>query len=197
MEATSQSAEEVSSGGEIQVLHRHWFWFLALGLAMLALGTFAVGWACIVTLTVTATWIFGFLLLLSGIMEIVNAFSAEQWKGTLLHLMIGALYVLVGIMVVDQPAEAALSFTLLIALFLMIGGIFRVVFAISERFAGWGWVLLNGVVSLMLGVLVYKQWPTSGLWLIGLFVGIDLIFNGAAWVLLALSVRKPLATSQT
>jgi len=197
MEATSQPAEEVSSAGEFQVLHRHWFWFMALGLAMLVLGAFAVGWACIVTLTVTATWIFGFLLLLSGIMEIVNAFSAEQWKGKLLHLLIGVLYVLVGVMVVDQPAEAAVGLTLLIALFLMIGGIFRMVFAISQRFPGWGWVLLNGVVSLMLGVLVYKQWPTSGLWLIGLFVGLELIFNGAAWVMLALSVRKPPATAET
>ena len=81
--------------------------------------------------------------------------------------------------------------TLIIAIFLIISGIFRIVSALSERFTGWGWVLLNGGVSLLLGLLIYKQWPLSGLWVIGLFVGIDLIFNGWAWIMLSLAMRKP------
>jgi uncharacterized membrane protein HdeD (DUF308 family) len=76
----------------------------------------------------------------------------------------------------------------------MFSGVFRIVFALSERFAGWPWVLLNGAVTLMLGFLIYKQWPASGLWVIGLFVGIELIFNGWAWVMLALGLRRATAT---
>lgn len=83
-----------------------------------------------------------------------------------------------------------MGLTLMIALFLMVGGIFRMIFAISERFSGWGWVLLNGAVSLMLGLLIYKQWPASGFWVIGTFLGIDLILNGWGWIMLALDARK-------
>jgi uncharacterized membrane protein HdeD (DUF308 family) len=66
----------------------------------------------------------------------------------------------------------------------------RIVFAVSERFVGWSWVLLNGGVSFMLGVMIYKRWPASSLWVIGLFVGIELIFNGWAWIALWLGLRR-------
>jgi uncharacterized membrane protein HdeD (DUF308 family) len=92
-------------------------------------------------------------------------------------------------MIVEQPKEGAIQLTLIIALFLIVSGIFRIVFAVVERFTGWGWVLLNGAVTLFLGMLIYKQWPLSGLWVIGLFIGIDLIFNGWAWIMLAIGLR--------
>jgi uncharacterized membrane protein HdeD (DUF308 family) len=78
---------------------------------------------------------------------------------------------------------------LILAIFLIFAGIFRIVFALAERFTGWGWVLLNGAVTLLLGLLVYKQWPASGLWVIGLFIGIEMIFNGWAWVMLSFSLK--------
>jgi uncharacterized membrane protein HdeD (DUF308 family) len=175
---------------ELQMLRAHWPWFLALGIAMVLLGTFAIGWACLTTITVTAAWLVGFLLLGSGIAEVIHSFWIGRWGGMLFHLLIGILYALVGFLILDQPADAAVQLTLIIAVFLIISGIFRVVFAISERFLGWEWVALNGAVTFFLGLLVYKQWPASGLWLIGLFIGIDLIFNGWAWVMLSLAVRR-------
>jgi uncharacterized membrane protein HdeD (DUF308 family) len=175
---------------ELQILQKHWRWFLALGIGMAALGTFAIGWACIVTLTVTATWLFGFLMLAGGIAEIASSFSAGRWSGTLIHLLIGVLYVVVGLMIIEQPENSAIQLTLIIAIFLMISGVFRVVSALSERFTGWGWVLLNGSITLLLGLLIYKQWPFSGLWVIGMFIGIDLILNGWAWIMLSLGIRK-------
>jgi uncharacterized membrane protein HdeD (DUF308 family) len=99
-------------------------------------------------------------------------------------------------MIIGHPAESAIQLTLIIAIFLMIGGIFRIVFALSERFSGWEWVLLNGFVALLLGLMIYKQWPASGLWVIGLFVGIDLIFNGWAWIMLSLGLRKATAATK-
>lgn len=180
---------------DLSTLQKHWRWFLALGIAMVVLGFIAIGWSCITSVTVAATWLFGFFLLASGIGLIINAFWVERWSGTLLHLLIGALYSLTGVIIIDQPQTAAIELTLLIAIFLMIGGIFRVVFAVSERFVGSGWVLLNGVINFVLGMLIYKQWPASGLWVIGLFVGIELLFNGWAWIMLAMGLRqyKPIA----
>jgi uncharacterized membrane protein HdeD (DUF308 family) len=179
---------------ELQRLSSYWRWFFALGVALVVLGTFAIGWACVATITIAATWLFGFIMLASGIAEILNAIWAGRWSGMLVHLLIGVLYALVGFLIVDQPENSAIQLTLMIAIFLIVSGIFRIVFAIGEQFTGWGWVLLNGVVTLLLGMLIYKQWPASGLWVIGLFVGIDLIFNGWAWIMLSLGLRKTAAS---
>jgi uncharacterized membrane protein HdeD (DUF308 family) len=179
-----------SSVEELQRLRSFWFWFLALGIAMVVFGTIAISWACLTTITVTATWLFGFLLLAGGIAEIINSFWAGRWSGMLIHLLIGVLYTVVGFMIIEQPENSALQLTLIIAIFLIISGIFRVVFALSERFTGWPWVMLNGAVTLLLGLLIYKQWPASGLWVIGLFVGIEMIFNGWSWVMLAFGLRR-------
>ncbi|MGE3241069.1 MAG: HdeD family acid-resistance protein [Pirellulales bacterium] len=172
---------------EIEAMRHQWRWFLALGIAMVVLGTIAIGNAVLATLA--ATILFGFLLLAGGISQIVSAFWAGKWSGTLLHMLIGVLYVIVGFMVIDCPVTSAVQLTLIIAIFLLFSGIFRIIYALSERFTGWGWVLLNGAVSTLLGFLIYKQWPYSGPWVIGLFVGIDLIFNGWAWVMLSLGLR--------
>jgi len=174
---------------ELQALRNHWIWFFLLGLAMVVFGTAAISWACIATITVAATWLFGFLLLAGGISEIIHSFWAGRWSGMLVHLLIGVLYTVVGFMIIEQPEGSALQLTLIISLFLIVSGIFRIVISISERFAGWPWVLLNGGVTLLLGLLIYKQWPASGLWVIGLFVGIEMIFNGWAWIMLALTLR--------
>lgn len=180
---------------EIQMLRDKWCWFLALGIAMVVLGTIAIGDA--VVATEAAVVLFGFVLLGGGVAEIVSAFWAGRWSATLVHLLIGVLYAIVGLLMLDNTEQSAVQLTLIIAFFLMFGGIFRIVFALSERFTGWGWVLLNGAVSLLLGGLIYKQWPTSGLWIIGLFVGIELIFNGWAWIMLSLGLRNAPATPTT
>jgi uncharacterized membrane protein HdeD (DUF308 family) len=187
---TPWSAGRMTASEELEALQEHWLWFLMLGIAMLVVGLFAISWACIANITVTAMWLFGFLLLASGIAEVMHSFCIGRWGGMLFHLLIGVLYVLTGFLIIDQPANAAVQLTLLIALFLMISGIFRIVFALSERFLGWGWVVLNGSVTFFLGLLVYKNWPASGLWLFGLFIGIDLIFNGLSWIMLSLGIRR-------
>jgi uncharacterized membrane protein HdeD (DUF308 family) len=182
---------------ELKALRDHWHWFLALGIAMVLLGTFAISFACIATITVTATWLFGFLLLASGIGEIIHSFWIGRWSGMLFHLLMGALYALVGFLILDQPETAAVQLTLLVAFFLMVSGILRIVTALSERFMGYGWVAFNGFVTFFLGMLIYKQWPDSSLWVIGMFIGIDLIMNGWAWIMLSLGVRRmPLLADQ-
>ena len=96
-------------------------------------------------------------------------------------------------MTLRQPVLAAEGLTLVLAAAYLAGGMFRIVFALVERFPSWGWVLLNGIITLLLGIAIWGQWPASGLWVLGLFVGIDLIVNGATWLALAVGVRSTLA----
>lgn len=175
---------------EPQSLQHSWVWFLVLGIAMVVMGLFAISWACLVTVTVAATWLFGFVILASGISIVVHSFSTGRWSGMLMHLLIGIMYIVAGFIIIEQPLEAAVNLTLVIAIILIVSGIFRMVFALVERFTGWPWVLLNGGITLMMGMLIYKQWPASGLWVIGLFIGIDLIFNGWAWIMLSFGIRS-------
>ena len=83
----------------------------------------------------------------------------------------------------------AMAGAMVVAAFLVVAGLFRIVAALSLRLPNWGWQLLRGFVTLLLGVLIYRAWPFSGLWVIGLFVGIEMIFYGWAWIMLALEVR--------
>jgi uncharacterized membrane protein HdeD (DUF308 family) len=91
---------------------------------------------------------------------------------------------------VQHPLAAAAFFTLMLAAAFFVGGLFRIVVALSERFYGWGWVLLNGVVTLILGVMIWRRWPDTAFWVIGLFVGIDMLFAGWSLVITALAVRS-------
>ena len=91
---------------------------------------------------------------------------------------------------VTNPAATVLTLTLLIAMFLITEGIFRIVTALSVRYPNWGWMLLQGVVSLILGIMIWRQWPVSGLWVIGLFVGIQMLFTGWSMVMLGLSAKN-------
>jgi uncharacterized membrane protein HdeD (DUF308 family) len=175
---------------ELQRLRRFRLWFLVFGIAMVVFGTLAISWACLASVTVAATLMFGVLMLVTGVGEVIGAFRAGRWSGRLLHLVLGVLYGVVGFTFIEHPARSAVQLTLVIAIFLMVGGLFRILFALVERASGWGWILLNGVVSFLLGLMIYKQWPYSGVWVIGLFVGIELIFNGWAWIMLAASLGQ-------
>jgi uncharacterized membrane protein HdeD (DUF308 family) len=132
--------------------------------------------------------------MIGGGVEIVDAFLGRGWRGFWMHLLGGILYVVLGFLMVQHPAPAAAIFTLMLAAAFFVGGLFRIVVALSERFYGWGWVLLNGVVTLILGVMIWRRWPEAAFWVIGLFVGIDMLFAGWSLVITALTIRS--ATKQ-
>ena len=168
-------------------LQRSWGWFLALGIIEIILGTIAVGASFFATLVTVV--LFGWLLLFGGVLSALHAFWRKQWKGFFLDLAMGVLYIVAGLMMVGNPAEAAVTLTLLIAMFLLVGGIFRIIVALSGHFEHWGWVLLNGLITSALGILIWRQWPLSGLWVIGLFVGIEMIMYGWTLVMLSMVAR--------
>ena len=172
---------------ELHSLRSQWWCFLLLGLALFVVGSLCIIDPLIASLASVSA--LGFLLIAAGIIQVVSSFWAGKWSGMLLHMLIGVLYGVVGYMIVDEPGLSTLLVTKFIAIFLIISGIFRIVSAMIVRFQDWGWVLLNGGVSLLLGIIINRQLPEAALWVIGLFIGIEMIFNGWAWLMLACGLR--------
>jgi uncharacterized membrane protein HdeD (DUF308 family) len=161
---------------------------LILGLVSVIVGILAISSGFIATMA--SVVVFGWLLLIEGIVEVIHAILVRNLKGFALHLLAAALYLIVGLFMLEDPVRAAAVLTLLLAAAFFVGGVLRIIFSLVLQFHSWGWVLLNGVVDLVLGVMIWREWPESSLWVIGLFVGIDLLFHGWSWIILAMSVRR-------
>ena len=172
----------------MEALSRNWGWLLALGILMIILGRVAM--AAPVVATIAIQVMLGWLLVISGIAEGIHAFMVKEWRGFLLELLSAVLYLGVGLMLLVDLLKGALALTLILAVFLLVEGIFKIITALRVReHRGWGWLLASGIVSVVLGVMIWAQWPASGLWVIGLLVGIQLLFTGWSLVMLALVAR--------
>lgn len=172
---------------ELGQIQKNWGWFLALGILLVALGTAAIGSSFYVT--VFSVIFLGILLLIAGAVQITEAFMAHRWKGLLYSLLIGILYLVTGFLCVTKPTVTAVALTFWVAAFCFVAGLFRMLSASVLRFEHWGWVFFNGLVTFILGIMIYIDWPLSGLWVIGLFIGIDIILSGITWITLALKSR--------
>lgn len=172
---------------EIESVKKNWGWFLLLGILLIVLGAAIMGSAFYAT--VFSVMLFGAFLFIGGIVQIVQGIMARKWRGLLLSLLLGVLYLVTGALCMGEPAAAAVGLTLWIAAFCVVVGLFRIIASLTYRFDHWGWVFFNGIVTLILGILIYSQWPLSGLWVIGLFIGIDLVLAGWSWVMLSLTAR--------
>jgi uncharacterized membrane protein HdeD (DUF308 family) len=126
---------------ELNALRGHWFWFVLLSLALVVLGTIALG--SVVIASLAAAVALGTLLLLGGVAEMLGAFWCRGWSGFFLHLLSGVLSIVIGVMFLRAPVGALAALTLLVASFLLVGGIFKIVAAVSYRFAAWVWPLLS------------------------------------------------------
>ena len=173
---------------ELEALRGNWFWFVILGVALVVLGLVALGSVVIASLAAAAA--IGVLLLLGGAAEVVGAFWCRGWSGFFLELLSGVLSIVVGLLFLRAPGGALAALTLLLACFLMVDGIFKVVAALAYRFAAWGWSLAAGIIDVILGVMIWQEWPASALWVIGLFVGINLLFRGFNWIALGLALHS-------
>jgi uncharacterized membrane protein HdeD (DUF308 family) len=171
-----------------QEMIHHWGWFLAFGIVLLLLGAAAVVRS--VAATVVSMVFFGWLLVIASIIEFVDAFMVGHWAGFFLHLLVAILFGITGVLIVAKPVISAEAVTFLISMFLLIAGLYQFFFSLWTHLPGWGWQALSGGLDTVLGVLILTEWPVSGLWVIGLFVGIDLIFYGWAWITLALALHK-------
>ena len=172
-------------------LNKNANWFLALGIGLVVMGTLALMFAY--TSTIFSVMYFGILLTIMGVFEGIKAFKLSQWSSFFLHLFLGVIYTLAGLFIISNPLVNAITLTLFIAIFFVVSGISRIIFALAKHVPHQNWLILNGIITLLLGILIWAQWPVSGLWIIGMFVGIDAIFTGWAWIMLSLAAKKILA----
>lgn len=172
---------------DLEHLARRWGWFLVLGFLLIVLGIIALVY--MPAATIASVLVLGWLMFFSGILEAIHAFSARGWGGVLLHVAGGVLGILIGLLIVTHPVAGALAFTLLFASFLTVIGLFRLVAAIWLRYRSWGWALFDGIVTLILGLLLWGGMPWSGLWFLGLALGIALLLRGWSTVMFAFAVR--------
>lgn len=173
---------------EVDASHTCWGGFMALGILMTILGGIAI-WASVAT-TMFSVVFAGILLLLAGVVQVVHAFMAREWKGLFLSLLVGVVYFITGLLCLTNPALTAMAFTLLIGAYCLAIGLFRILATLFYRFHYWGWVFFNGLVTTILGILIVTQWPISGLWVIGVFVGVDIVLAGWSLIMLSISARE-------
>jgi len=169
-------------------LRGEWLWFVILGVVLIVLGFVALG--SVVIASLATAMVIGALLLIGGVAETVGAFWCRGWSGFFLHLLTGVLSVVVGLMFLRAPVDALISLTLLLACLLMVSGIFKIVATLSLRFAAWGWPLASGIIDVVLGMMIWQDFPESAFWVIGMFLGISLVFRGVNWIGLGLALRS-------
>jgi uncharacterized membrane protein HdeD (DUF308 family) len=172
-------------------IRKKWGWFLALGIIQITAGILAVSFAASATFASVAT--LGVLFLIAGGAQLAGALLARDWDGFYLFLLLGLLYAVAGLLTLEHPLLAAEGLTLMIAALFLLVGLFRIAIALIDRFPFSSCVLFNGVVTVLLGVAIWRQWPESGLWVLGTLVGIELIVNGVTWSVLAVGARQGVA----
>jgi uncharacterized membrane protein HdeD (DUF308 family) len=173
---------------EMQVLSSKSLWVSILGAVLVLVGVLALSFPAMAT--VDSAVVFGILLITGGLLQLAGAVCAKGWGGILTTVLGGLLCLFMGVLFIDRPRMAATELTLVLAIFMVAAGLVRLVGALILRFSGWGWALLNGAITFVLGVLIWRHWPGDGLWVIGILVGIELIFSGWSLVMLGLAVRS-------
>jgi len=189
MPATNQATLMAMQGAIFGDLKRSWGWLLALGIVCIILGT--IGFYMTFALTLASVQVFGILILAGGVLQLLDAFTCKGWKGVLWHVLIALLYMAAGAVMLYDPLLASAYLTLVIAALLIAVGVARLIIGLQLRPThGWYWPVLSGLISSLLGGMIIAQWPASGLWVIGLFVAIELVVNGWSYVFVALAARK-------
>jgi uncharacterized membrane protein HdeD (DUF308 family) len=169
-------------------VRKNWVWFLALGIVQIIAGTLAVSFAFSATLASVVT--LGVLFLIAGGAQMTAALLARDWDGFFLFLLLAILYLVAGVVTLQHPLLAAEGLTLMLAALFLVVGLFRIAVALVYRVPSWRWLLFNGVVTVLLGLAIWQKWPKSGLWVVGMLVGIELIVNGVTWSVLFVGMRK-------
>jgi uncharacterized membrane protein HdeD (DUF308 family) len=182
----SSHAQQASTQVPAEIIHS-WGWLLFFGIGLVVLGIAAIVRS--VAATVVSMLFFGWLLLIAAGIEVVQTVMAGRETGMFQHLAAAVLFGVVGLLIVWRPVVTAEILTLLMGAFFLVTGLFQIVAPVMSSLPDWSWHVVSGIITLFLGILVLAQWPVSGLWVIGTFVGIDLLFYGIAWIAVALHLR--------
>ncbi|HET7157062.1 MAG TPA: HdeD family acid-resistance protein [Hyphomicrobiaceae bacterium] len=175
-------------------IKQNWGWFLALGIVFVLAGLAAIAFPLLSTIATKIA--LGWIFLAGGVLMILHAFSASGWRGFLLGLLIGILYVVAGGWLAFFPFTGIITLTILLAALFLAEGVLEVIMAFRVRpHEGWAWLLLSGLVAVAVGVMIAMQLPSSAAWAIGLLTGINLLMTGASFIALALAGRRSQAVA--
>ncbi len=169
----------------------NWGKFLVWGIALSILGIAAMSAAAFTTLV--SVFLLGILITIGGAVVIIDSLTFWRGKpGFILHSLSGALYLVVGLMLMINPLSGSVSLTLLLGICYTLLGLFRIIAALSIKQYRWKLSLFNGIITLLIGVLILRSWPESSLYIIGLFIGIDLLVCGWVYIMSAIAGRNAL-----
>jgi uncharacterized membrane protein HdeD (DUF308 family) len=162
---------------------------VALGVALVLLGVLALG--DVVAVTLASAVFVGAMFLVGGIFHLIHAFMVKTWSGFLMNVLAGVLYVIGGALIMDEPIAGALLITIFLIAALVVGGALRITVALRHReMGGWWLMVLSGLVSVVIGILLYGSLPWSGLWVLGTLIGIELLVQGVTWLMFGMALRR-------
>jgi uncharacterized membrane protein HdeD (DUF308 family) len=195
MTSASETLRDPQTNSEMAPLRAKWGWIVALGVVYVIAGFIALG--SIVAATAASVLVVGIMMIVAGVAEIINAFQIKSWGKFLIWALLGVLYIVAGFVTFENPLLAAVLLTLMLGASLVVSGIVRIFLAFSmKRETPWIWVALSGVITLLLGLLILARWPINSVYILGLFLGIDLIMAGASWIGLGFGLHRGPALSQ-
>ncbi len=164
-------------------------WILALGVIYIIMGLVIAGSPMAATLAIEI--FLGFILIVGGIISVVGSFFTGNWKKLVLILLSGILYLVVGVMLLKNHMAGVLTLTILLAAFLLVEGFFKIIHSFQMKpAANWGWLLVSGIASVILGVMIWGEFPQSSAFIIGLLVGIYFLINGISMVMISFALKS-------
>jgi uncharacterized membrane protein HdeD (DUF308 family) len=164
-------------------------WSIALGILMIVAGVLAI--ADSLTAGVVVVIFVAWMAIFNGVVQIVYGFRAETGGRLVLEILLGLLYIVAGGFILMHPAGGLLALTLIIASFLVVYGVFAIVLAFQLRpHKGWGWVLFDALITLLLGCLIWAHWPLNSEWVVGTLLGISFIVSGVSRLMISMAVRN-------
>jgi uncharacterized membrane protein HdeD (DUF308 family) len=186
--SSSDFGRPTNLGQGVEALRAKWGWIVALGIIYLLVGVLAL--YSVVTATVASVFVVGIMMLIAGVAEVVNAFQVKSWGKFFLWVILGVLYIVAGFVTFENPLLVAALLTLVLGAALVASGIMRIILAFNMK-EGTQWiaVVFSGIVTFLLGVIILAHWPVSSLYILGLFLGIDLVFAGVGWIGVGISLK--------
>lgn len=162
---------------------------IALGIMMILAGFAAIVFPFVSSLGVV--WMVAVMLIVASIAQSVSAFSFPKWGGVVLGLIVAALWLIGGLYLLTQPLEGVFILTVFVAAIFVVEGVIKTILSVQMRpLAGWGWLLFDGVVSIVLGAMLWWQLPLSALWALGTLAGISIMISGWTLVMIPISLGK-------